>query len=67
MNDPVLALSYINKPFELQMDASNFSLGEILLHEGNSIAYESHKLLDAERRYTAQEKEVLAVIHCMQT
>ena len=29
------------------------------------MAYESRKLSPTERRYTAQEKELLAVIHCL--
>ena len=31
------------------------------------MAFESRKLSEAERRYTAQEKELLAVIHCLRT
>ncbi|KAF2318953.1 hypothetical protein GH714_011949 [Hevea brasiliensis] len=33
----------------------------------HSIAYESRKLNDTERRYTIQEKEMTAVVHCIQT
>lgn len=57
MNDPVLALPDVTKPFEVQTDASDFALGGVLLQEGHPVAYESRKLSDAERRYTAQEKE----------
>ena len=65
MEDPVLALPDILKPFEVQTDASDFALGGVLLQEGHLVAYESRKLSEAERRYTAQEKELLAVIHCL--
>ena len=63
--DPVLALPDVSRPFEVQTDASDFALGGVLLQEGHPVAYESHKLSEAERRYTAQEKEMLAVIHCL--
>ncbi|CAM8878010.1 unnamed protein product [Rhodiola kirilowii] len=35
------------------------------MQEGHSIAYESRKLNDTERRYTVQEKEMTAIIHCL--
>ena len=66
MKGLVLALPDISKPFEVQTDVSEFALGEVLLQEGHPIAYKSRKLFEAERRYTAQEKERLAVIHFLQ-
>ncbi|KAJ7971439.1 Retrotransposon protein, putative, Ty3-gypsy subclass [Quillaja saponaria] len=65
INDPVLALPDISKPFEVQTDASDYALGGVLLQENHHVAYESHKLSQAEMRYTAQEKEMFAVIHCL--
>ncbi|XP_060673257.1 uncharacterized protein LOC125420382 [Ziziphus jujuba] len=67
MKDPVLALPDITRPFEVQTDASDFALGGVLLQDGHPVAYESRKLSAAERNYTAQEKEMLAVIHCLRT
>lgn len=29
------------------------------------MAFETRKLFEMERRYTAQEKELLAVVHCL--
>ena len=63
MKRSVLALPDISKPFEVQTDAFDFALGGVLLQEGHPIAYESRKLSEAERQYTAQEKELLAAIH----
>ncbi|GER38202.1 polyprotein [Striga asiatica] len=34
---------------------------------GHPIAYESRKLNDTERRYTVQEKEITAIVHCLRT
>ncbi|KAL5554916.1 hypothetical protein UlMin_037152 [Ulmus minor] len=65
MRDPILALPYISKPFEVQTDPSDFVLRGVLLQEGHHVAYKSRKLSGAERRYIAQEKEMLAVIHCL--
>ncbi|KAJ7957579.1 Transposon Ty3-G Gag-Pol polyprotein [Quillaja saponaria] len=50
INDPVLALPDISKPFEVQTDASDYALGRVLLQENHHVAYESHKLSQAEKR-----------------
>ena len=65
MEGSVLGIVDVTKPFEVETDASNFSLGGVLLQEGHPIAYESRKLNEAERRYVASEKEMLAVVHCL--
>jgi len=62
---PVLGIADVTKPFEVETDASDFALGGVLLQDGHPIAYESRKLNDAERRYAASEKEMLAVVHCL--
>jgi hypothetical protein len=41
---PLLQLSYFNKTFELECDASGFGLGGVLLQDGKLIAYVSEKL-----------------------
>ena len=65
MEGPVLGIADMTKPFEVERDASDFDLGGILLQERHSIAYESRKLNEAERRYATSEKEMLAVVHCL--
>ena len=61
----VLRLPEFEKDFEVQTDASNFSIGGVLMQEGHLIAYESHNLQDRERRYPVHEKEMMAIVHCL--
>ncbi|XP_022855211.1 uncharacterized protein LOC111376484 [Olea europaea var. sylvestris] len=63
--NPILALPDMAKPFEIHTDASDFALGGVLMQEGHPVAYESRKLNQTERRYSAHEKELLAVVHCI--
>ena len=65
MKDLMLALPDIGKLFEVQTDASNFAIGGVLLQGEHPIAFESKKLSETEKRYTTQEKELLAMIHCL--
>ncbi|CAN6566578.1 unnamed protein product [Malus baccata var. baccata] len=65
MEEPVLRLPDLSKPFELHTDASDFDIGGVLMQEGHPIAYESRKLNNAEKRYTTHEKEMTAIIHCL--
>ena len=37
------------------------------MQDGHPIAFESRKLNDTERRYTVQEKEMSATVHCLRT
>ena len=67
MEEPVLRLPDLSKPFEVHTDASDFAIGGVLMQEGHPIAFESRKLNDTERRYSAHEKEMTAVVHCLRT
>lgn len=58
--DPVLVLPDVITPFEVQTDASDFALGGVLMQDGHPEAERS-----GERGYTAHEKELLAVVHCL--
>jgi|SRR5579859_6049285 len=54
------------KPFIVETDASDFTIGSCLLQEGDDsklhpVAYESRKLNDAHIRYPTHEKELLAI------
>ncbi|RVW19712.1 Retrovirus-related Pol polyprotein from transposon 17.6 [Vitis vinifera] len=65
--EPVLALPDHTKVFEVHTDALDFAIGGVLMQDRHPIAFESRKLNDTERRYTVQEKEMTAIIHCLRT
>ncbi|MCF8704065.1 hypothetical protein L3055_11050, partial [Corynebacterium sp. MC-02] len=65
--EPVLALPDFSRPFEVHTDASDFAIGGVLMQNRHPIAYESRKLNETERRYTVQEKEMTAIVHCLRT
>ncbi|VFQ91468.1 unnamed protein product [Cuscuta campestris] len=67
IKEPVLTLLDHTKPYEVQTDAFDYALGGVLMQKGHPVAYESRKLNDVERRYTVQEKEMTAVVHCLRT
>ena len=68
---PVLLLPDLAKPFVVHTDASNFALGGVLQQDDGKglqpIAYESRKLSNTERCYSAYERELLAVLHACNT
>ncbi|MCO5587928.1 hypothetical protein L7F22_041881 [Adiantum nelumboides] len=65
ISQPVLALPDLSKPFEVQCDACGDCLGTVLLQEGHAIAYESCRLSSDEQILGIYEKELLAVLHAL--
>ena len=65
---PVLKAPDFSRPFIIHTDASNYALGGTLLQLGEDsevehvVAYYSRKFQSAERNYSAQERECLALI-----
>lgn len=67
---PVLAPPDPDKPFTIETDASDHGLGAVLLqrdqnNQAHPIAFTSKKLSDTERRYPAQERELLGILHAL--
>ena len=65
--EPVLALSNHTKVFEVHTEALDFAIGRVLMQDRHPIAFESHKVNDTEKRYTVQEKEMIAIVHFLRT
>ena len=59
---PVLKFYDVDKPVEIQCDASSTGLGAILLQEGKPVAYSSRAMTTAETRYAQIEKELLSIV-----
>ena len=67
MSGPLLILPDLKKTFEVHCDALGDSLGSVLSQEGHPIAYESFRLQPQEWSLGIYEKELLAVIHALDT
>ncbi|KAL0387746.1 UNVERIFIED_CONTAM: Retrovirus-related Pol polyprotein from transposon.6 [Sesamum radiatum] len=57
----VLKLPQFDRPFEVQVDASDRALGGVLVQDKHPVAFKSRKLEDAELWYSTHEKEMTAV------
>lgn len=67
---PTLAYPDSSRPFQMQMDASDYAVGGYLYQlddDGKElvIVYRGRKLSTAEKMYPTREKELLAALHAM--
>lgn len=49
----------------MHIDANGFGIGGVLMQDGNSVAYKSHKLTDSQLRWPIHEKKLYAIVHCL--
>jgi hypothetical protein len=69
-SEPVLAHPELDKPFELEVDASGFAVGAVLIQrkadgKRHPIAYYSATLNEAERNYDIYDLELLAIVKAL--
>ena len=69
-SEPVLQQPQLNKPFEVEVDASGFMLGGVLLQrqedgKKHPIGYYLATLNEVQRNYDIYELELLAIAECL--
>jgi hypothetical protein len=64
---PLLQLPDFNKTLKLECDASGIGLGGVLLQERKHVAYFSEKLSDPILNYSTYDKELYALVRCLET
>ena len=71
MSRPLLVAPDLDRELRVEADASNFAIGEVLSIKCKDgkwrlVAYISKSLNKTERNYEIHDKEMLAVIHCLE-
>ena len=67
IEESVLVLPDHTKVFEVHIDALDFAIRGVLMQDRYLIPFESCKPNDTEKRYTMQENEMVAIVHCLHT
>lgn len=64
---PVLTLPDFSKTFIIETDASNAGIGAVLMQDNHPICYISRALGTRHQGLSVYEKELLVVVHAVQT
>ena len=64
---PTLAMPNFNEPFTIESDASGTGIGAVLSQQGQPIAFMSRALGITKQSWSVYAKEMLAIIHAIQT
>jgi len=71
MTKPVLVVLDLDKEFRVEINASNYATGKVLSMKCSDklwrpVAFISKSLSDTERNYEIHDKEMLAVVRCLE-
>jgi hypothetical protein len=61
----MLKFPYFRKLFEVHIDASDFTIGGVLMQDAHPITFESKKLCGAQLRWLTCEKKKYAIVCCL--
>ncbi|KAL6323170.1 hypothetical protein AAG906_027449 [Vitis piasezkii] len=64
---PTLAMPNFNEPFVIESDASGDGIGAVLTQQGKPIAFMSRALGVSKRSWSIYAREMLAIVHAIQT
>ena len=64
---PTLAMPDFKEPFTIESDASTDGIGAVLSQRGKPIAFMSRALGISKQSWSVYAKEMLAIIHAIQT
>ena len=62
----MLTLPYMQQPFEIETDASEYAIGVVLTQKGLPVAYHSQTLSDTVRKYPSYDKEMYSIVQACQ-
>ena len=59
---PVLLLPYLQQPFKIETNASDYAVGAFLTQHGHPVAYHSETLFDAAHKYPDYDKDMYPIV-----
>jgi hypothetical protein len=59
---PVLSLPDLQKPFDIETDASDYVVGTVLTQHGHPVAYHSETLFDTIRKYPTFDTKIYSIV-----
>ena len=62
----MLTLLDFLQPFEIETDASDYAIREILTQQGHRVAYHSETLSETVRKYPTYDKEMYSIVQAYQ-